>query len=178
MAAKKLTTESEIFQAAIDLLSRRDYAAGELKQKLLTKTSPAERESSEDNVFDGPVEPQVSPRELVERVVIRVQEAGYQSDERYIEMLVRARKERGYGPQFIAQYLQQYKLDSLLVEEYIDSRDPEWKEYALRQLEKKYRQPSDDFKERQKQQRHLYQRGFNSDQIRWAMSRFDEMFEE
>lgn len=169
MAAKKLTSESEIYQAAIDLLSRRDYAAAELRQKLITKVDFSDEETGDH---------QISARNLIDGVIERLQQQGYQSDERYIEMLVRARKERGYGPQFIAQYLQQYRLDSLLTEEYIDSRDPEWKARALHQLEKKFRTPSDDFKVRQKQQRHLYQRGFTSDQIRWAMSRFDDLFRE
>lgn len=175
MSGRKLTSESEIYQAAIDLLSRRDYAAAELKQKLLTKVETDLQNHYETDDADGAG---LSAYQQVDQVIQRLQDSGYQSDERYIEMLVRARKERGYGPQYIAQYLNQYRLDSQLIEEYIDSRDKQWNEYAYRQLEKKFRQPSDDFKIRQKQQRHLYQRGFSSDQIRWALSRFDELFRE
>jgi regulatory protein len=162
VATKKLATEAEIYHAGIDFLSRRDYAAGELKQKLLSKIEPDDEDA----------------RALVSVVLERLESLGYQSDERYIEMLVRARKERGYGPQYIRQYLQQYRLESSLVEAYVDSRSFEWKEYAYRQLEKKFHQPSRELKVRQKQQRHLYQRGFDSDQIRWAMDRLDELSEE
>ncbi|WP_086479591.1 regulatory protein RecX [Oceanospirillum sanctuarii] len=158
MAKKLAETESELFQMAMEYLARRDHAEKELRQKLSTKLDKENPQSSE----------------WLNVVVQKLQELGYQSDERYIEMLVRARTERGYGPQFIRQYLQQYQLDSLLIEEYIDPKDKAWNERALNQLEKKFRQPTRDFKIRQKQQRHLYQRGFSGDNIRWAQARFDE----
>ncbi len=158
MAKKLAETESELFQMAIEYLARRDHAEKELRQKLLGKLDKDNEQGSQ----------------WLNSVMRRLQESGYQSDERYIEMLVRARTERGYGPQFIRQYLQQFQLDSLLIEEYIDPKDKAWNERALSQLEKKFRQPSRDFKIRQKQQRHLYQRGFSGDNIRWAQARFDE----
>lgn len=158
MAKKLAETESELFQMAMEYLARRDHAEKELRQKLSSKLDKENPQSSE----------------WLNVVVQKLQELGYQSDERYIEMLVRARTERGYGPQFIRQYLQQYQLDSLLIEEYIDPKDKAWNERALSQLEKKFRQPTRDFKSRQKQQRHLYQRGFSGDNIRWAQARFDE----
>lgn len=158
MTKKLAETESELFQMAMEYLARRDHAEKELRQKLSAKLDKENPQSSE----------------WLNVVVQKLQELGYQSDERYIEMLVRARTERGYGPQFIRQYLQQYQLDSLLIEEYIDPKDKAWNEQALSQLEKKFRQPTRDFKIRQKQQRHLYQRGFSADNIRWAQARFDD----
>ena len=156
--SKKAESESELFQMAMEYLARRDHAEKELRQKLITKLDKENEQTPQ----------------WLNTVIKKLQELGYQSDERYIEMLVRARTERGYGPQFIRQYLQQYQLDSLLIEEYLDPKDNSWNERALAQLEKKFRQPTQDFKTRQKQQRHLYQRGFSSDNIRWAQARFDE----
>lgn len=158
MAKKLAETESELFQMAMEYLARRDHAEKELRQKLAGKLDKENPQGSE----------------WMNAVIQKLQELGYQSDERYIEMLVRARTERGYGPQFIRQYLQQYQLDSLLIEEYLDPKDKAWNERAFNQLEKKFRQPTRDFKIRQKQQRHLYQRGFSGDNIRWAQARFDE----
>lgn len=158
MARKLAETESELFQMAMEYLARRDHAEKELRQKLSTKLDKENPDGSK----------------WLDVVIQKLQELGYQSDERYIEMLVRARSERGYGPQFIRQYLQQYQLDSLLIEEYLDPKDWIWNERAFAQLEKKFRQPTRDFKIRQKQQRHLYQRGFSGDNIRWAQARFDE----
>ncbi|OOV86996.1 regulatory protein RecX [Oceanospirillum linum] len=158
MAKKCAETESELFQMAMEYLARRDHAEKELRQKLRTKLDKENEQAAQ----------------WLDSVIQRLQEMGYQSDERYIEMLVRARAERGYGPQYIRQYLQQYQLDSLLIEEYLDPKDKAWNERALAQLEKKFRQPNQDFKMRQKQQRHLYQRGFSGDNIRWAQARFDE----
>lgn len=161
MAKRQAETEAELFQMAMEYLARRDHAEKELRQKLAAKLNP-----------------DIEGSELwMDAVIGKLQQLGYQSDERYIEMLVRARSERGYGPQFIRQYLQQYQLDSLLIEEYLDPKDRAWNERALAQLEKKFRVPSQDFKVRQKQQRHLYQRGFSGDNIRWALSRFDEQAE-
>ncbi|WP_036590883.1 regulatory protein RecX [Oceanospirillum maris] len=156
--AKIVDTESELFHSAIEYLSRRDYAEKELRQKLSQKL---DRENEQASAW-------------LDSVIQRLQALGYQSDERYVEMLVRARTERGYGPQYIRQYLQQYQIDSLLVEAYLDPKDSEWNQRALNQLEKKFRQPSKEIKVRQKQQRHLYQRGFSGDHIRWAQARFHE----
>lgn len=153
---KVLTTESEIYQAAIDYLSRREHASQELKSKLKAK-------GADDRLIDA--------------VLMRVQTLGYQSDERYIEMIIRSRKARGYGPNHIRQMLQQFRLDSCLIEEYIDSRNPEWNRLAYQQLSKKFKQPETEFKLRQKQQQHLYQRGFSSEQIRSALAQFDQAFE-
>lgn len=156
MLLRTLTTESEVYQAAIDYLSRREHASQELKSKLKAK-------GADDNLIDV--------------VLTRVQTLGYQSDERYIEMIIRSRKARGYGPNYIRQMLQQFRLDSSLIDAYIDSRNPEWNRCAYQQLSKKFKQPETEFKLRQKQQQHLYQRGFSSEQIRSALSLFDQAFE-
>lgn len=163
MAIKVADTESELFQIALAYLARRDHAEKELRQKLIAKL---------DKENDQAIQ-------WLDTVINRLQQMGYQSDERYVEMLVRARVERGYGPQFIRQYLQQYQLDSLLVEMHLDSKDSIWNERALAQLEKKFRQSGQSLnapslQQRQKQQRHLYQRGFSGDNIRWALARFEE----
>ncbi len=69
-------------QAAIQLLTRREYAAKELADKLAQKGHQ---------------------RAIIAEVISELQDKGYQSEARYCEMFVRTRVHQHYGPTNISQ---------------------------------------------------------------------------
>lgn len=91
------------------------------------------------------------------------------SDERFAESLVRARRNRGYGPLRIRQELQEKGAAPEIIERSVDARSREWLVEIERVRRKKFgeRLPSD-YAERARQSRFLQYRGFSTDQIREA----------
>ena len=71
---------SNIYNKALDIISRREHSEKELENKLLKKF-----ESSE----------------LIDLVIERLKTNNLLNDERYAEMYVRIRKRKGFGPKRI-----------------------------------------------------------------------------
>lgn len=132
-------------KSAMNHLGRREHSVFELKQKLL-------------NRFDE------AGDELVMQVINRLTEQGLQSDERFADMFVRSRVNKGKGPGRIRRELEQQNLNSSLMDKALEQNQTDWYQSALEQLEKKY-QPKDmtEFKIRAKAMNFLYRRGFDSD---------------
>lgn len=143
-----LTTESELMDACIRLLARRDYSAGELRKKLLAKTT----------------EPH-----LVDSVIQRVQDLGYQNDERYAGAYVRYAISQGKGPGWIAAQLFQREIPKTLIDDSIDAAEVDWQSLAAEQLKRKFKAPALDQRELAKQFRYLTSRGYQPDVIRNAV---------
>ena len=132
-------------KSAMNLLGRREQSVFELKQKLL-------------NRFD-----QASDEE-VETTIHRLTEQGLQSDERFADMFVRSRINKGKGPNLIRRELEQQNLGAGLTQKALDQNQTDWLRSAQTQLEKKYL-PEDmsEFNQRAKAMNFLYRRGFDSD---------------
>ncbi|GAA5444424.1 regulatory protein RecX [Microbulbifer sp. NBRC 101763] len=143
-----------LFGAALELLARREHSRHELKQKLAGKFPGAD--------FDALFE--------------RLQTLNYQSDQRFAEVFVRARVQRGQGPMRIRQELQQRGIRGELATHAIEQLEVDWFELAQEQLQRKYRAPinialprDQQMKERARRQRYLAYRGFPADAISWAL---------
>jgi regulatory protein len=135
-------------RTAVGLLARRDFATGELREKL--------REQGYDSeVADEAV------RELLEGRVL--------SDERYAENYVRHHAERGQGPLRIAADLRARGVTEDLIDAALQG-GPDWRALAREVRIRKFglNQPSD-WKERARQARFLQYRGFSSDHIASAL---------
>ena len=146
---KNPLTQSELKQYAMGLLSRREYGANEIQQKLQSKGA------SQD----------------ASQVLAWLQTQNMQSDERYAQTLLRSKAERGYGPSRIRQEMQQKRLASDAVSLAFENFEGDWFEMALKTYEKKFRAPiSHDPKDRAKRQRFLLYRGYTGDQISYALS--------
>ena len=132
-------------KSAMNYLGRREHSVFELKQKLLNRF----HEASDD---------------LVMQVVGRLTEQGLQSDERFADMFVRSRVNKGKGPGRIRRELEQQNLSSALTDKALEQNQTDWHQSALQQLDKKY-EPADmaEFKIRAKAMNFLYRRGFDSD---------------
>lgn len=148
-----MTTEllepAQITARLLQLLCRREYSKAELRRKMQ--------------------EWQVEPADI-ESQLATLSANNQQSDERFAEMLVRSKANRGYGPLFIKQAAQPHQLPSALLQELLTSDERDWYALARRCYEKKYGETqATDVKEKQKRMAYLQRHGFTSDQIREAL---------
>ena len=93
------------------------------------------------------------------------------SDERFMESLIRARRNRGYGPLRIHKELQEKGVTAEAIDRGLDITGREWLEDIKRVQRKKFggRIPKD-YTERARQARFLQYRGFTYDQIQQLLN--------
>ena len=138
-----------VYSRLVDLLARREHSQFELKQKLLAKQFSS-------HVIDAQIEYLV--------------QAGLQSDLRYTEVAVREWARKGKGPLYIAAQLQQKRIHSQMMYEVFDELQVDWFENALAVRCKRFDDVDlADFKQKQKCYRYLAKRGFDSEQVQYAM---------
>lgn len=136
---------NKLTNAALGLLSRREYSKGELQERLSRR---------------------VSNPDIVDHVLDALEEQGLQSDERFSEHFVRYRIGQGKGPHSIKQDLRRKQVPDHLIEQFV-SNDPDfWAERAAEVYSRKYKdQPLEDEKDRAKRLRFMVSRGFSAHQI-------------
>jgi regulatory protein len=143
---------------AVSLLARRDHSAHELRTKLIKKGHD---------------------EELVERVLEELLKKRYLDDRRYAQMMLRHHYVRGQGPVKIRYLLNQNAVSSLIINEAFSEFDEDWFELAknvrLRRFGEiiKAKDKSEIFKEKSKQMRFLMTRGFDTDQVQYAMAQIE-----
>ena len=135
---------SSVYNASLDIISRREHSEQEITKKLLKK-------------FDTP--------EVIDRVIIKLVSNNLVDDVRYTQMYVLARKRKGFGPKKI-----QFELISRGINDSISSlvikEEGPWNEAARKAFNKKFiNGTSQDFKERNKQKSFLQNRGFSFEEI-------------
>ncbi len=130
----------------MDLLSRREHAAAELRRKLIEKGF--------DELF-------------VDEALAGLAADGLLSDARYAESYVRSRMSRGFGPVRIREELRQRGVANELIGDCLAFQDQRWIETARSARQKRFGSelPSE-MKARAKQLKFLQYRGFTSDQIK------------
>ncbi|ETX10113.1 RecX family transcriptional regulator [Marinomonas ushuaiensis DSM 15871] len=143
-----------IFDQALSLLSHREHATKELANKLKVKGHTEEEIAS---------------------TIERLQEINYLNDERFAEIFVRSRISKPLGANRILQELIQKGVNSTLAKEAVNNAEADWFELAKQLKERRFgEEATKDFKEKGKQSRYLQYRGFNFDEIKYAMSPKDE----
>ncbi len=146
-------TESELRACAIDYLSRRDHSVRELQEKLLQKGGAFAQ---------------------VQAVIAWCQQQNYQSEERFCQMLVRAKANKGYGPAWISQAARQHGLTAEMIRQVLQDDSFDWFANALTQYQKKFGdKPMGDYQDKQKRMAYLQRRGFSSEHIREALQHQD-----
>lgn len=147
---------SELRRKALDLLSRREHSVFELQEKL--------RRHAPDVDAD-----------MLDQITSNLCELGYLSEQRYVDMLIRSRSAKGHGPARVRQELQQQRVDGEIVSLSFEACEVDWFELARQVRERRFglEDVGDDHKLKAKQQRFLYSRGFNGDQIQYAMNASD-----
>ncbi len=146
-------TTAELRRIAIDLLSRREHSHVELQQKLRQK---------------GGLE------EDVDAVLAWCQLQKYQCDRRYCAMLIRSKVAKGYGPLLLMQAARAQGLAREQVMDVLAELDIDWFALALKQYQKKFATRAiKDFQDKQKRMGFLQRRGFNAEQIQYAIQHQD-----
>lgn len=145
---------SKARDCALRLLSRREYSAHELADKLAQKG--------------------YSSRE-VDETIADCQRLGLQSDLRFVESFCRSRIRQGSGPLKIRQELQAKQVERQLIDDVLKEEQDNWLTYALAVWQKKYKnQGKLPFAELQKGQRFLLYRGFPTDIIAGVIAEIND----
>jgi regulatory protein len=148
VTAEDARNPDRVRASAIALLARRDFASGELRQKLTRQgyAEDAVKESIDELVGDGML-----------------------NDARYAEHYVAYHADRGEGPLRIEAELKEFGLASDLIQSALDG-GPDWKARARDVRVRRFGADiPDTWPEKAKQGRFLQYRGFSSDQIRAAL---------
>lgn len=151
----RTTTPAQLRLKAMDLLARREHSRHELADKLRAKFALG----GED-------------LRTLEQVLGTLIEDDLLSDQRFAEALVRSRLHKGQGPKRIIQDLQKRGVAVELAARAVEDIDADWCKLAAAVADKKYgHSPAEDVRERAKRSRFLQYRGFEADQISYALRR-------
>lgn len=147
---KTSLTPTKVYQTAIRLLARREHSVFELKQKLLQREFAAN---------------------TIEEVTQKLMDQNLLSDERYVEIYIRSRAAKGYGPIRIASELQQQQINKELITHGLKNPETNWQQILEQTRRKKFGLVApNDSKEWAKQIRYLQYKGFSLEQIRLVLS--------
>jgi regulatory protein len=132
--------------AALRLLASREHTRAELDRKLADRGHAAE---------------------VVTAVLDDLAQRGLQSDERYTEQYVALRTRKGYGPLRIRAELAERGIPATLIEDWLDPRDPDWRENLREVARSKFGERApEDRRDMARRVRFLEYRGFPQDLIR------------
>jgi len=130
---------------ALKLLSRREHSAAELAFKLKRRGAGAD---------------------VAVEAVAAMADAGWQSDTRYAEMLLRNRSEQGYGPRRIRADLEAARVPEVEIRRAFDEADYDWRQRCAEVWQRKFKSAPRTASDWQKHYRFLAGRGFGSEAIR------------
>ncbi|HJR12728.1 MAG TPA: regulatory protein RecX [Rhodanobacteraceae bacterium] len=138
--------ERSAYDRALGMLARREYSQRELRARL-------ERAGCDEDESESALR--------------TLQKQQYQDDDRFGEMIVRARVGQGYGPTRIRAELRSHGLTDAAIRALLDGADADWETSAMAQLRKKYgNKPAADHAERGKRAAFLLRRGFSAATVR------------
>lgn len=167
---------SDIRRAAMDLLARREHSMKELKDKLLTRflryQASQTTESQSAQIQSAEIQ-STEMDELIFKQIERLKDEGLQSDARMAEAYIRARSNRGHGPQKIAMELRRKGVCESLVASSLAESGIDWASKIRVVATKKYGDSHPDKsldmtlyqKWKAKRNRFLLQRGFSYELI-------------
>lgn len=137
-------------QRALGLLTRREHSRLELSRKLAVRG----------------VEEQAA-----QAVVDQLNEAGWQSDERFAESLLRSRASSGYGPGWVRAELASHGLGAEAIAAAMGAFEGDWDELAVDLLRRRYSLAlTGDRDAQRKAADYLLRRGFSMEQVRRALA--------
>ena len=143
-------TPTMIRTAAMDLLTGREFSRSELDKKLRQR-------------FDG--------HSAIAGVLERLQEEGLQSDQRFTEAFLRSRIYRGHGLNRIRLDIRQKGIGESVFNLTVEQDDTDWFALAADVAKRKFGlKPIKDQKDKAKRMRFMQYRGFNYEQINYALS--------
>jgi len=143
-------TPAKLRNAAMDLLTGREFSRAELCSKLSKRF---ENHSGIDDVLD------------------QLCDDGLQSDSRFTNAFVRSRVSRGQGLARIRMDIREKGIDQELLTRILSEQEVDWFELARDVARRKFgNEEAKDQKAKAKRVRFLQYRGFNFDQIKYALA--------
>ena len=143
-------TSQELYDHAVSLLARRDYASSELIRTLSKVTEN---------------------REKIDKALSRLVECGYLDDNRLITHMIDKHVRKKHGPARIKQEIRQKGFSPELVEQMLEKVDVDWYAMARELKVSKFGDAvASEAKEKNKQIRYLQYKGFSMDMIFEALS--------
>lgn len=134
----------------------------------------ARREQSRYELYNK-LRQQNYSNELIQTWLEKFAQADIQSDQRFAEMLLRSRFNKGYGELRLRQEYKLHQIESSIVAQTLDESGVDWFELAKNVLLKKFKQLKIvEPKQQQKYYRFLQQRGFLGEQIHYAIQSFKD----
>lgn len=127
------------YARALALLSRRERSCAELKSRLAARGMDAEE---------------------IDAALERLKQHGFQSDERFAELLARSRIAQGHGPIRILAELRQHGIDEAEARAAIETEGPDWSSLATQLCRRRFRGSAEDHAERVRRANFLARRGF------------------
>lgn len=141
-------TAATLRERAMRLLARREYAAGELTQRLQAQGAPAA---------------------LARAVVTQLVQEGWISDERFAGAFIRSRCSRGDGPLKLRAQLRERGVAADIIASQVDAHaEADWLPQLQALCARHFPQPAADYAQWAKQARFLIRKGYTHDQIRRA----------
>lgn len=150
----------EFLKKSVALLAMREHSKAELKRKLALKcNSKGEQAGKQHDVLD--------------RLLDRLEAAGLQSDDRFVEAYVNSRVRQGYGPFRIAYELRNKGVTESLIQAALPKDLEFWRLSLQALIQKKYHgKPPESRQEQARYFRFLQGRGFAPGMI---MQQLDEL---
>jgi regulatory protein len=142
--ARLYDNHKDAYGYAVWMLARREYSRKELHQRLIDKGTP---------------------HEMATAVLDELRDSGYQSDERFIQSLVRVRISQGKGPIILFQEAREHQIPIDMLNAAIAAESPDWFALAVEVIEKRFGEIAETWKEKAQQYRFLTMRGFEREQI-------------
>ena len=139
-----------LWNKALDILSRREHSSYELKTKL-KKFETDEKD--------------------LNQIIQKLKASNFVDDRRFATAFIKSKSQSGYGPSYISQYLLKKGISSDLYD--INSLNIDWESICREQFEKKRRRKDLNFKEREMILRFLAYRGFSYEIIKNALKDYD-----
>lgn len=143
--------QTNLRQRALDFLSRREHSQVELCQKLGRYSDDSHEITS---------------------IINELTANNWQSNRRFAEMLIHSKQSK-HGNAHLRQLLRQHQIDESDFADLLPDEETEV-DTAVAILEKKFRQPENDIKQRQKYNRFLLYRGFKQSTCHTAITRWQE----
>ena len=138
----------DIYNKALDIISRREHSSKEVMEKLARK---------------------FTSKDLINSTIEKLISNNLVNDTRFAEMYVRSRKKKGFGPKKIAYELAVKGVKDSFANEAIINEGG-WIESAKNVFLKKFKDgPSKDFKQSMKQKTFMQNRGFTFKEIESVM---------
>lgn len=137
--------DERIYDRALGLLAVREHSRAELRNKLRHKGFSST---------------------AIDAVLVQLTDTGTLSDARFIEVYVRSRAVKGYGPNRIQLELSERGIESGVAQDYLSQAEIDWQSHIAKAWRKRFSALPEDFTATRKQQQYLYNRGFSTEMIK------------